>query len=141
MPNLLKWFVDLAKEMDRGMSKMRGGEPEKTLRKNARPEVKVSESGSGAVIRIYLNGVDPADVDLTISNRGVLIVSGVIRTSPMDEKTYNLEDLETFREVVDLPAGYGNADARAKIADGVLEISLDKSISEEELRQLRIENS
>lgn len=144
MPNVLRWFVDLAKEMDRGMSTMRGGDPEKMLRKNARPEVGVSESGSGAVVRINLNGVAPEDVDLTLSNRGVLIVSGVLRTSSPDEKTYNLEDLEnfeTFREVVKLPAGSESGDARAAFKDGALEISFQKSASEEELTHLRIENS
>jgi HSP20 family molecular chaperone IbpA len=145
MSGLLRWFLDLAREMDRGMSTMRGGQPEKMLRRNARPEAKVVELGHGVVaVRVYLNGVAPEDLDLTFSNRGVIIISGIMRHESADEKAYNLEDLEnfeTFREVVELPAGYANADTRAKLADGVLEISLEKSEANEELRQLRIEKN
>ncbi|MGH3087594.1 MAG: Hsp20/alpha crystallin family protein [Rubrobacteraceae bacterium] len=144
MPNLLRWFVDLAKEVDRGMSKMRGGELEEMLRKNARPEARVSETANGAIITIELNGVDPEDVDLAISSRGVLTVSGIIRSKFESDESYGLEDLgdlETFREVVKLPSGCENGEARATFKDGVLEISLEKSESEEEVRQLPIEKS
>jgi HSP20 family molecular chaperone IbpA len=88
-------------------------------------------------------GVGPEDVDLTISNKGALTVSGIIRPDSDGEKIYNLEDLnfEAFRKVVNLPVGYENAEGRATFKDGILEVSIEKSESEEEVRQLRIENS
>jgi HSP20 family molecular chaperone IbpA len=138
MPNLLRWFVDLAKEMDRGMSTMRGGGKPEISRE---PEVLIGESG--VLVRMRMAGVGPEDVDLTISNKGALTVSGIIRPDSDGEKIYNLEDLnfEAFRKVVNLPVGYENAEGRATFKDGILEVSIEKSESEEEVRQLRIENS
>lgn len=138
MPKLLKWFVDLAKEIDRGMSLMRGGEPEKKVSREA--EVRVTDSG--VLIRMNLSGVAPEDVDLTISNRGVLTVSGILRPVSADEKVFSLEDLDFdgFREVVNLPTGYENGEARATFNGEVLEIAVEKSESEEGIRQFRIEN-
>ncbi len=138
MPNLLRWVVDLAKEMDRGMSVMRGGKPEVSRE----PELLIGESG--VLVRMRMDGVAPEDVDLTISNKGALTVSGIIRPDNDGEKIYNLEDLgsiETFRKVVNLPVGYENGEGRATFKDGILEVSVEKSESEEEVRQLRIENS
>ncbi len=138
MPNLLRWFVDLAKEIDRGMSTMRGGELEKV---SCEPEVLMG--GSGVLVRMKLAGVAPEDVDLTLSSRGALTVSGVVRPDSDGEKIYNLEDLdfETFRKVVNLPVGYESGEATATFKGGTLEVSVEKSESEEEVRQLRIENS
>lgn len=140
MPRLLRWFVDLAREMDRGMSMMRGGESGK--KGSREPEILMGESG--VLVRMELAGISPEDVDLTISNKGALTISGIIRSDSVDEKAYNLEDLddiETFREVVNLPVGYESGEARAKFKDGTLEVSVEKSESEEEVRQLRIENN
>lgn len=139
MPNLLRWFVDLAKEMDRGMSVMRGGKPEVSRE----PELLIGESG--VLVRMRLSGVGPEDVDLTISDAGALTISGIIRPEDsFDEKAYNLEDLgavETFREVVNLPVGYEGGEAKAILKSGVLEVSVEKSEAEAEARQLRIEKN
>jgi len=139
MPNLFRWFVDLAKEMDRGMSVMRGGKPEISRE----PEVLIEESG--VLVRMRLVGVDPEDVDLMISDAGALTISGIIRPeNPADEKSYNLEDLgavETFRKVVNLPVGYESGEAKATFTSGVLEVAIEKSESEAKARQLRIERN
>ncbi|MBA2691812.1 MAG: Hsp20/alpha crystallin family protein [Rubrobacter sp.] len=142
MPNLLRWFVDLAKEMDRGMSTMRGGGKPEVSRE---PEILIGESG--VLVRMRMAGVGPEDVDLTISNKGALTISGIIRPDSDGEKIYNLEDLdfETFRKVVNLPVGYESGDAKATFQNGVLEVSIEKSESEAEAeaeaRQLRIERN
>lgn len=140
MPNLIRWFVDLAKEMDRGMSMMRGGgKPDIS----SEPEVLIEESG--VLVRMRMAGVDPSDVDLMISDTGSLTISGIIRPeNPADEKSYNLEDLgafETFRKVVNLPVGYESGEAKATLKASVLEIAIEKSETEAEARQLRIEKN
>jgi HSP20 family molecular chaperone IbpA len=139
MPNLLRWFVDLAREMDRGMSVMRGGESGASGRR----EPKVLMGDSGVVVRMKLVGVSPEDVDVVISESGTLTISGLIRPDSDGEKIYNLEDLdlETFREVVNLPVGYESGEARARFARDVLEVFVEKSEAEAETRQLRIEKS
>ncbi len=138
MPNLLRWVVDLAKEMDRGMGVMRGGKPEVSRE----PELLMGESG--VLVRMRMAGVGPEDVDLMISDTGALTISGIIRPNTDGEKIYNLEDLdgiETFRKVVNLPVGYESGEARATFKNGVLEVSVEKSESEAEARQLRIERN
>lgn len=140
--SFLRWVVDLKEELDRGRSRMRGTEPTKVSRKEAvRPEVE--RTGSVVTVKMDLPGVAPDDVDLTLSRRETLVVSGIVRPASVEAPLYGLEDLgyDAFREVVELPASHGTGEARATFEDGVLEVSLGGGESDEEARRFRIEES
>lgn len=139
MAGISNWFkrlVDFVREFDRGMSVMRY--PSKAGSPGAgasarRPEVRVSSSGGETSVNISLRGVSPGDVDLSLSQRRTLTVSGILRPEEVSG-AQDLEGLRTFREEVVLPAGVGPEGARAKVAEGCIEITFDGTAPEETRR-------
>lgn len=91
------------------------------------PTTDIFAAGEDLVIRVSLSGVEPEDVDITLSN-DVLTVSGERRSELPDEEELTFYTREryygAFRRSVTLPAGIDQSDISATFENGLLEITV-----------------
>jgi HSP20 family protein len=143
LPKLLRWAADLVREMNRMMDVAYGKEAAgKAVRDE--PTVEFANGGEEVVIRAGLPGVEKEDVDLTLSRRGVITVSGISRGGSGEADRYSVEDLQslsydTFRHTVDLPEGYDESTARAWFEADELKITVRKSARSPQSRRIEVE--
>lgn len=145
MKNLIRWFIDTVREMNHMMDVAHGKEPVKRAVRDLEPAVEIV--GDELFIRDELPGVEQEDIDLALTRRGVVTISGLIRGHQESgvDRVSGLEDLEsfnldTFRHTVQIPAGYDESTLEAKFENGALKIKVRKGEKAEEARQLRIES-
>jgi HSP20 family protein len=104
------------------------------------PTTDIFARGQDLVIRVSLSGVNPEDVDITLSD-GVLTVSGE-RRSDLDEEGVNFYVREryygAFRRSVTLPAGVDEDDISADFENGLLEIVVRGGAAAAEPRRIEI---
>jgi HSP20 family protein len=91
------------------------------------PSTDVFARGQDLVIRVSLSGVYPEDVEITLSEGGVLTVSGD-RRSELEEGEVSFYVREryygAFRRSITLPAGVDESDISAEFENGLLEITV-----------------
>jgi len=91
------------------------------------PSTDVFAKGGNLVIRVSLSGVDPEDVEITLSN-DVLTVSGERRSELEDDEEETFYAREryygAFRRSWTLPAGVSEDDISAEFENGLLEITV-----------------
>ena len=104
------------------------------------PTTDVFSRGQDLVIRISLSGVDPQDVEITLSG-GVLTVSGE-RRSELDEEEVSFYVREryygAFRRSITLPVGIDEEDVSADYENGLLEIVVRGAAAAAEPRRIEI---
>ena len=93
------------------------------------PIVDIGETDEEVIVRAELPGIDPADIDITVSG-GQLVLAGEKREST--EKTgkgfYHTESrYGSFRRSLPLPEAVDPQQVEAEYADGVLTVHLKKS--------------
>ena len=92
-----------------------------------RPLTDVYETGTSAVVKLEIAGVDKADIDIAFANR-ILTVTGT-RRDPAEKLTYQQMEIKygDFRTDVFLPWTVKENDIEANYEDGFLMIVLPKS--------------
>jgi len=95
-----------------------------------------------AIVRADLAGIDPAELDLEIRGRE-LILSGTRRHEEADGRTYQQVEIEhgPFRRAVPLGADVDGDAARAVYQDGVLTVELPVLQRDPTVRHVTIEKS
>ena len=95
-----------------------------------------------AVVRADLAGIDPADVELEIRGRE-LVLAGIRRPEAADGRVYQLLEIEhgPFRRVVGLGADVDADAARARYEHGVLIVELPLVAPAATTRQVPIEGA
>jgi HSP20 family protein len=106
------------------------------------PSTDVFAKGGNLVIRVSLSGVNPEDVEITLSN-DVLTVSGERRSELEDEEEETFYVREryygAFRRTWTLPAGVNENDISADFENGLLEITVrGGAVSAPEPRRIEI---
>lgn len=93
------------------------------------PAVDVAENDKELTIRAELPGIDPKDLDVTVTG-SQLVLSGEKReSSEHDEKDFHQCETRygSFRRVIPLPEGVDTEHVDAQCANGVLTLRLQKT--------------
>jgi len=128
MADIMKWpeiptFTSLQREMDRLFEDFfrRGG--------LMRPSVDVVETDDTVVVKAELPGMEPKDVDISVSG-DKLTIKGE-RKAEKEEKGKTFYRMErcygSFSRTIELPASVEADKAKADYKNGVLEITLPKT--------------
>jgi HSP20 family protein len=94
------------------------------------PLADVKETDDSVVISMDLPGVDKKDVDISISEDDLLVTAKRQTEKEVDEKGYHKREriCTKFERTVKLPVAIKSEEAKAHMADGVLEIALPKEV-------------
>lgn len=128
MADIMKWpeiptFGSLQREMDRLFEDFfrRGG--------LMRPSVDVVETNDTVVVKAELPGMEPKDVDISVSDDRLTIKGE--RKAEKEEKGKTFYRMErcygSFSRTIELPASVEADKAKADYKNGVLEITLPKT--------------
>jgi HSP20 family protein len=92
------------------------------------PAVDVSESEKEITIRAELPGVDPNELDVSVTNNQVVIGGEKKETQETKEKGYYHSEARygSFRRVIPLPEGADSEKVDAQYAHGVLTLKIAK---------------
>ena len=95
-----------------------------------KPLADVHETEAEIVVTMDLPGVDKKDIDITILDDELHVVAGRKSEAEVAEKNYHKRErtYKKFERRVLLPAGVKMDEARARLAEGVLEITLPKVV-------------
>ena len=122
-------FERMRREMDELFGDVFGGGPGGLAHRGAfSPAVDVYYVGDPprAVVRADLAGIDPADVDLEIRGRELILAGHRRASEPEEERVYQQLEIQhgPFRRVISLGADVDPDAAKATFEDGVLTVEL-----------------
>ncbi len=94
------------------------------------PLADVRETDDAVVVTMDLPGVDKQDVDITITDDELRVAAERKTETEVSEKDYHKQErtYRMFERMVKLPVAVKIDEAKAKLADGVLEVTLPKEI-------------
>ncbi len=119
----------LRREMDRIWDRFSGEKPAEQPGGEWVPSLDVSESQDRIVVKAEAPGIDPKELDISLSN-GVLTLKGE-KKNEREEKGENYHLIErgygSFSRSVLLPAEVAEDKIKANYKDGVLTITLPKT--------------
>ncbi len=104
------------------------------------PKIDVKSKGDDVTIHAELPGIDPADVDIDLSDN-VLTIKGERKMEEEKEDEGWLiheSSFGSFERSVMLPEGVKPEDIKADYRDGVLEIHIPKALAEAKPKHTRI---
>jgi HSP20 family protein len=95
-----------------------------------KPLADVHETDDAVVVVMDMPGVDKKDIDITISDDELHVVAEKKSESEVAEKNYHKRErtYRKFERRVLLPVDVKMDEARARLAEGVLEITLPKAV-------------
>lgn len=136
MADLIIWrpLQELKKEMDRIWQEFFGKShfPEKWITFEWSPAVDVSETNEAVIVKVDLPGVNPDDVEISLSEN-VLTIKGE-KKKEEEEKKQNFYRMEryygSFMRAIQLPCEIEEEKISATYKDGVLKIVLPKKPEE-----------
>ena len=124
-------FEKMRKEMDRLWDSFLEGRPGRKARDQEEwiPSLDFSETKSDLVVKAELPGIDPKDIDISLSE-GVLTIRGEKRQEKEEkEEGYHLVERRygSFTRSIRLPREIQNEKINASYQNGVLKITLPKT--------------
>jgi HSP20 family protein len=140
--NPFKEIEKVRSEMDRLLDTFLFGKPQKGAFQEQgewRPAVDVTETKGEIVVNAEISGVDPKDIEISLSE-GILTVKGEKRQEAEEkEKGYHLLERScgAFTRSIRLPAEVQSDKITASYRNGVLTIVLPKS-EEAQKREIKI---
>lgn len=92
------------------------------------PKVDMIDRDNEVVIRAELPGVKKDDVEVTLSEHSVTIKAHTTREETEEKEEYYRREMSRgdFQRTLTLPGGVDDTKAKARFADGVLELTLPK---------------
>jgi HSP20 family protein len=95
-----------------------------------KPLVDVHETEEAIVVTMDMPGVDKQDIDITVLDDELRVVAERKRETEVAEKDYHKRERSSkkFERRVSLPASVKMDEAKASLAQGVLEITLPKVV-------------
>ena len=137
MTDLIRWrkgedwgLTQMRREMDRLFDRFFEPWPFRGVSETGRwmPSVDVSETDKELVVRAELPGMDPKEIDISLSGK-VLTIKGE-RKNEREEKKENFHLVErssgSFSRTVQLPAEVKADKIKANYKDGILSIGMPK---------------
>jgi HSP20 family protein len=96
----------------------------------AKPLADVLETEEAIIVTMDMPGVDKQDVDITILDDELSVVGKRKRAAEVAEKDYHKRERTSkkFERKVLLPASVKMDEAKASLAEGVLEVTLPKAV-------------
>jgi HSP20 family protein len=119
-------FAQLRREMDSLFDRAFGGDGGALTQAWSSVPCTIWEDEDQFTIELDLPGVAESDVNVTVHN-GMLYVQGERKAEEGRNYLYNTRRFGRFEHVVTLPASAISDDVKAKLANGVLRIELNKS--------------
>jgi HSP20 family protein len=95
-----------------------------------KPLADVQETDEEIIVTMDLPGIDKKDVDIVISDRELTMTAEKKTETEVNEKNFHKRErtYKKFERTVALPAGVKMEAAVARLADGVLKISIPKEV-------------
>lgn len=92
------------------------------------PLADIKETDDSIIVKMDLPGVDKKDVELSISNDELHVNAKRQRETEVEEKGYHKRErsFARFERIIKLPVGVKGEETKARLADGVLEMTLPK---------------
>ena len=138
MTDLIRWrkgedlgLTQMRREMDRFFDRFSESWPFRGVSETGRwmPSMDVSETDKELVVRAELPGMDPKEIDISLSGK-VLTIKGE-RKNEREEKKENFHMLErssgSFSRTLQLPVEVKADKVKADYKDGILSISMPKT--------------
>lgn len=93
------------------------------------PSVDIGESEEEIVVRAEMPGVDPKDLEITVTGSQLVLCGEKKEASQSEGKDFYHSETRygTFRRVIPLPDGVDAENATAQYADGVLTLRMKKT--------------
>jgi HSP20 family protein len=93
------------------------------------PAVEMFETGDEVVVRAEMPNVDPANVDITVTQEAVTIKGTVRQEQERKDRSYHRRELRygSYVRTLGLPAEVKGGEAKATYKDGVLEVKIPKA--------------
>jgi HSP20 family protein len=134
MRTLVRWdpfseFRGLRRAMDRGVFEFYGPTVWRNAETTLAFPVDLSETDGHVVVKAALPGIQPEDVDISVSD-GVLTIKGETKSEEKSEsENYHRREIRhgAFSRSITLPANVNDAKAEAEFQDGVLTVTLPKA--------------
>ena len=95
------------------------------------PTVDIAESDDEVVVRAELPGIDPKDLDVSVSGNQLVLSGEKKESSESEGKDFSHSESRygSFRRLVQLPEGIDTENVEAQYANGVLTMHLKKTPS------------
>ena len=95
-----------------------------------KPLADVQETDGEIIVTMDLPGIDKQNVDITISDDELSVVAERKTETEIAEKNYHKRErtYKKFERAVSLPTGVRMDEAKARLAEGVLQITIPKEI-------------
>jgi HSP20 family protein len=130
----VSWVNDLRSEMDRVFDRFLR-EPWGSMSESFgfsgqfAPSLDVSETANEVTVQAELPGVDPKDLDITVTGERLTISGEKREESEKKEKNYHHREIRSgsFSRTVQLPAGVDPQQVTAEHKNGTLTIRIKKS--------------
>ena len=92
------------------------------------PKVDMIDRDGEVVIRAELTGVKKDDIEVTLSEHSVTIKAHTTREEKEEKEEYYRREMSCgdFQRTMALPGGVDDTKAKARFADGILELTLPK---------------
>ena len=129
----VSWVNDLRSEMDRVFDRFLrepwGSMSEFGLAGQFAPSLDVSETANEVTVQAELPGVDPKDLDITVTGERLTISGEKREESEKKEKNFHHREIRSgsFSRTVQLPAGVDPQQVTAEYKNGTLTIRIKKS--------------
>lgn len=94
------------------------------------PLADIRDTNEALIVTMDVPGVDKQDIDITISDDELSVAAERKTETEVTEKDFHRRErtYKKFERMVKLPVGVKIEEAKAKLADGVLEITLPKEV-------------
>lgn len=92
------------------------------------PLADIRETDETVLVTMDLPGVEKGDIDITVTDSNLRVVAEREAEKEVEEKDYHRRErtCRRFERIVSLPVAVKTEEAKAKLTDGVLEITLPK---------------
>jgi len=127
---LVRWtpFLEPFEEMDKMLSEF--SPSFRSSQGGYVPAIDMYEDKESVIVEAQLAGIDPDKVNVSIENDVMIIKGESEKKSEVEEKNYYRKEIRrgSFYRSLQLPAHVDGANAKAVAEDGVLKISIPKSL-------------
>ncbi|MDD4161731.1 MAG: Hsp20/alpha crystallin family protein [Methanothrix sp.] len=124
-------YLDEMERMQKRMSELMAEvETREDQGSKIRPLADVQETDGEIIVTMDLPGIDKQNVDITISDDELSVVAERKTETDVAEKNYHKRErtYKKFERTVSLPTGVKMEEAKARLAEGVLQIAIPKEV-------------
>ena len=124
-------YLDEMERMQKRMSELMAEvETREDQGSKIRPLADVQETDGEIIVTMDLPGIDKQNVDITISDDEISVVAERKTETDVAEKNYHKRErtYKKFERTVSLPTGVKMEEAKARLAEGVLQIAIPKEV-------------